>query len=161
MKKHIPKQLESIMELTISKTPLRVQNAPSNKIFIYNHFFEMAITPQVKRLIIVYNDHLKATPGGSQITFANLVNMSQSTVSRMLRGQYPINRTMTDAVCFKLGYSPEWFIKGNGDKKAKKETNMLTEIQMLRAEYEIVRAELEKIKADILILSRERQPVNS
>ncbi len=122
----------------------------------------MPITAQVKRLMIVYNDYLKEHPEGSQITFAKLVNMSQSTVSRMLNGEYPINRRMTDAVCLKLGYSPDWFIRGLGEKKVEPDTTrLITEIQILRAEYDIVRAELEKVKADILILSKGKQPVNS
>lgn len=107
----------------------------------------MPITAQVKRLIIVYNDYLKDNPEGNQTTFAKLFDMSQGHMSKVMKGEEHVSRRITDVVCLQMGYSPSWFIGGEGDKRAKKDAKMVTEIQMLRGELEILRNELRMMQA--------------
>jgi transcriptional regulator with XRE-family HTH domain len=107
----------------------------------------MPVTAQTKRFHIVFKDYQKDNPDSGQIEFAKTLRVNQSTVSRILNGDYPVSRKVTDAIVHKLGYSPSWLINGEGDKRAKKETKTLTEVQMLRTEIDILRSELEAIKA--------------
>jgi transcriptional regulator with XRE-family HTH domain len=92
------------------------------------------LTPEAKRLVIVFNEF-----GGSQTSFAALLGISQSSLSRMMDSRQPITNQVIKIICFKLGYSPEWFINGTGNKKASKDdVKLITEVSMLRVEMEIM-----------------------
>lgn len=93
----------------------------------------MPATPQSRRLGVVQKDFQGSVPA-----FAKMIGVSVRSVQRMIIGEQEINYTVISAVCLKLGYSPEWFILGTGNKKLKgDEGKLVTEIQMLRAEIDI------------------------
>ena len=94
-----------------------------------------AKTPESKRLAIVFADY-----GGTQEGFAKLLETSRSNVMRMISGETPVSIKVIKIVCFKLGYSPEWFIMGTGPKKSKGQdgTKLVTEVQLLRTEMDIM-----------------------
>ncbi len=116
----------------------------------------MAITPQVKRLFLIFNEYLKDHPEGNQASFARLLGINQGTLSRTLKGEegYPIGKKIIDGVCLRLGYSATWFMNGVGEKKANTKTSTLVEVQMLRAEIAILRSELDKVKTDMRLIMR-------
>jgi transcriptional regulator with XRE-family HTH domain len=92
------------------------------------------LTPEAKRLAIVFSEY-----EGPQLAFCKVLTISQSTLSKMLNSIYPVTLPVIKAVCNKLGYSPEWFINGKGEKKRKPgDVKLLTEIAMLRTEMDIM-----------------------
>lgn len=93
----------------------------------------MSATPESRRLQVVQKDYDK-----SARSFAKILGLSPRSCMRMLNGEQDINYMVISVVCLKLGYSPNWFVLGIGDKKLKgNEAKLITEIQMLRTEMDI------------------------
>lgn len=106
------------------------------------------ITPEAQRLRIVYKDFQKANSGANMRDFAAAIGSDQSTLSRMMNGKRDINLAVTRGVCYKLGYSVAWFINKTGDKKIfGEDVKLVTEIQLLRQDYEIVYQTLQRLEA--------------
>lgn len=94
----------------------------------------MPQSPESKRLTIVFQDLDVST-----LAFAKILEISQMSAIRMMKGTQPITFDVTRVICYKLGYSTEWFLLGTGRKKANKEdVKLVTEISLLRVDYEIV-----------------------
>lgn len=106
------------------------------------------ITPEVKRLRIVYDEYLKSNAGENMHDFAKIFDLNQSSISRIMNGKWEMGFNVVKVVCYKLGYSPSWFINGTGNKKiAGDQTKLVTEIGMLRVELDIMQQEILKMKA--------------
>jgi plasmid maintenance system antidote protein VapI len=111
----------------------------------------MSETPEAKRLTIVFKDYGRTTR-----SFAQLLEVSQSSIIRMMKGTQPITQDVTRAVCYKLGYAAEWFIMGTGNKKkAKDEVKMVTEIKLLRVDYEMVLNKNRALEARMMAYEQE------
>lgn len=106
----------------------------------------MILTPEAKRLNIVFKDY-----GGSQESFARLLGVTQGSVSRMLKGEYPITLKVAKAVCYKLGYEPKWFIIGEGKKKGigDKPGKIITDIAEFKTDLDIANARIDVAMARI------------
>ena len=102
------------------------------------------IEPIAKRLRdILLNDF-----EGNQSTFSKAIGMSQPSVSRVINGDRPVSQRIIDGVCKKLGYSADWFINGKGAKKVKgADVKLVTELSMLRTEYNILLNRVERLEA--------------
>lgn len=102
----------------------------------------MILSPEAKALKIVFNEF-----GGPQKSFAELLEVDQSTVSKMMSGKLSVPFHIMRSICFKLGYSPEWLFTMKGNKKSKgSEVKLVTEVSMLRVEIDLIRAELNVLK---------------
>ena len=122
----------------------------------------MEVDAVTKRFRIVFKEFQRDNPGFGQIEFAEKLKMTQSMVSYNLSGRVAIGKKALDGVVKELGYSPAWFVNGEGDKKvAADKTKLLTEIQMLQTEVDILRALVEKLQGDIILLSKVKKPVNA
>lgn len=102
------------------------------------------IAPIAKRLReILMNDF-----GDNQSAFSKEIGMSQPSISRVINGDRPVSQRIIDRVCKKLGYSADWFINGKGTKKAKGDNvKLVTELSMLRAEYNILLNRVDRLEA--------------
>jgi len=108
------------------------------------------LSPIQKRFNQVYNEWKAEQPykQRSLIHFSEKMGISVGSLHNMLTGKYEVNRSTIDAVVKILGYSPEWFIGGSGEKKGNvKDTKLIHEIQLLRTELQIMRQELDVMKA--------------
>jgi transcriptional regulator with XRE-family HTH domain len=102
------------------------------------------ITPDAKRLNTVFLEY-----GGSQNSFAKVLEVTQSYLSRMLTGEYPLTLKVVKNICYKLGYLPEWMLSGQGPKRRKGERpgKIMMDIAEFKTDLEILRVRFEKISA--------------
>lgn len=104
---------------------------------------ETQLTPDAKRLIIVIEES-----GYDQKSFAAAAKVGQASVSRMVNGTQPIPLRVVKFVCYNLGYSPEWFVNGTGNKKKRSDdVKLVSEINMLRVEMNIMLAKNKMLEA--------------
>ncbi|HEY4326148.1 MAG TPA: helix-turn-helix transcriptional regulator [Mucilaginibacter sp.] len=98
------------------------------------------ISPEAKRLSVVFKDY-----GGTQKSFAEILDVTQGSVSRMLKSEYPITLKVAKAVCYKLGYTPDWFLRGEGPKKNKgeKACKLIMDISELKTDIDIVNTRID------------------
>lgn len=115
------------------------------------------LSPIQKRVFSVFMD-----TGGNQADFAKDIGLSQSYISRVLRGEYEVTDRVIIPICRKLGYSPAWLVLGEGPKKIKvdkKSSTLLVEIQMLRTDSELVKAYVQRLEARMKAYEEKTDPV--
>jgi len=106
------------------------------------------LTPEAKRLRIVYEECKAAGLVRNSSEFAEVLGIDQGSYSKMSNGIYPVNFLVVKNICYKLGYSPAWFINGEGRRKTDKEdVKLVTEVSMLRSEIDIIKNLYLKLQA--------------
>ena len=102
-----------------------------------------------KRINILVNDWKKKAPYKQRGLehFADQIGVSRANVRRVIKGESEMSKTLLDALV-KIGFSPEWLLKGTGDKKKEADRkSTLTDLQALQAQVETMRIELEVLRA--------------
>jgi transcriptional regulator with XRE-family HTH domain len=118
----------------------------------------MELAPESQRLRIVFGEFKEAGLGKNSTDFATVLDTTQSNISRMMNGEYPLSYTVVKNVCHKLGYSPNWFINGEGNKKNKKEgVELINEIQMFRTEIDILTNRIKRLEAEVGINKKDKK----
>ncbi|GAA4338777.1 hypothetical protein GCM10023149_49010 [Mucilaginibacter gynuensis] len=101
---------------------------------------KVVMTEDAKRLNVVFEDF-----EGGMRAFAQVLNSSLASVSRMLSGEQPIPFEVVKTICYKLGYNPTWMITGQGARrnKVEKSGKILIDLYMLETENQILRKRME------------------
>lgn len=90
----------------------------------------------------------------SQGEIAAKCETTQSSISKMERGDIDIPRHVLKALFIHFNISPNYIVAGVGSIEYKKESKTLvTDTRELRAEIEILSAKLNKLEGDLRILS--------
>lgn len=117
------------------------------------------LSDKAKRLIEVYNDWKKVTPfPNGTPKFAEYLDVSHTHIWYMMNGDREVSQMVTDLVCKKLGYSPAWFINGDGRKKVAagdRDSTLLKDVGSLRIEIELLRNEISARNARMAGLENE------
>jgi transcriptional regulator with XRE-family HTH domain len=110
----------------------------------------MELNAESIRLRTVYYESKDAALVKNTTEFAELLETTQSNISRMMSGEYPLSYIVVKNICHKLGYSPNWFINGDGEPKIKKhgQVGQAIEIQMLRTEVDILASRIKRLEAN-------------
>ena len=118
----------------------------------------MLVSPESARLRAVYEECKKEGLCKNSKEFASIVGTDQGSFSKMINGIYPISQVVVKNICQKLGYSPAWFIMGEGSPKPeKKEISLETQISMIQTELQIMAAKLKRLEAKVSEYERDQK----
>ena len=99
----------------------------------------------IKRLKVIVKEH------GGQLGLANTIGVDQGFISKVINRKQEMSYYLIRKLCFQLKYSPEWLIRGTGEKMINKpdSAKLITEIQMLRTEVDILHARMRAYEIEL------------
>lgn len=99
-----------------------------------------------KRIAIV----MKENGDLSYREFGTLCDVSHTTIANAVKGgKNEINFNILRTICIKLGYSSNWLILGQGNKRPEKKIKPYVDMQRFMVELDLERASRQKLEANI------------